>query len=289
MKKIFTLILLLCMVLSLSACGKAEITVQEIYDACQVETLFKSHQSVSVQNELDGIVWNEIYLTDEYVFDYVPGVDEESDYAELMKDDVNYVYSGGNYLCYFSITPDGVSDFASVRAERYASVFAADILDKTIESASKKDGRIFVESFLSEKAIAEKAEEGLISIKSEYVLDAKTNELISVATDYVYEDEEVRDVTEVAYDEEAPEMLEVFLKYVNQTENLRNVTIVSNPGTEKELSQNFQLPEGLIVGFTWDDAFEDKVELCFDADCTESYNPYVNIDSDITIYVKWAE
>ena len=98
-----------------------------------------------------------------------------------------------------------MSDFASARAERYASGFAADILDKTIESVSKKDGRIFVDSFLSEKAIAEMAE------------------------------------------------------------------------------------EGLIVGFSWDDAFEDKVELCFDADCTESYNPYVNIDSDITIYVKRAE
>jgi hypothetical protein len=26
-----------------------------------------------------------------------------------------------------------------------------------------------------------------------------------------------------------------------------------------------------------------------DAACTESYDPYVNTDSDLTIYVKWVE
>ena len=84
-------------------------------------------------------------------------------------------------------------------------------------------------------------------------------------------------------------MIEVFLKYANQTEDLRNVTVVSNPGTEKELTQNFQIPKGLIIGFSWEDAFTDKVELYADAACTESYDPYANTDSDLTVYVKWAE
>ena len=52
MKKIVALTLLLCMVLTLAACGKVEITMQEIYDATQTEVMFESHQSVSIQNML---------------------------------------------------------------------------------------------------------------------------------------------------------------------------------------------------------------------------------------------
>ena len=37
MKRIVAFILLLCMVMSLAACGKVEITMQEIYDASQTE------------------------------------------------------------------------------------------------------------------------------------------------------------------------------------------------------------------------------------------------------------
>ncbi|MBQ5356595.1 MAG: hypothetical protein IIU57_00005, partial [Oscillospiraceae bacterium] len=126
--------------------------------------------------------------------------------------------------------------------------------------------------------------------KTEYTLDAKTNKPISIISDYSYEDgTSFYIVTEVAYDTEAPEMLDVFMEYANQTEDLRNVTVITNPGTEKEISQNFQIPKGLIVGLTWDDAFENKVELFADAACTESYDPYVNTDSDITICIKWNE
>ena len=62
MKKIVALILLLCMVLSLAACGKVEITMQEIYDAVQTEALLKNHQSVYIRDELDGEILNEKYL-----------------------------------------------------------------------------------------------------------------------------------------------------------------------------------------------------------------------------------
>jgi hypothetical protein len=60
-----------------------------------------------------------------------------------------------------------------------------------------------------------------------------------------------------------------------------------NPGAEKEISQDFRIPKGLIVGFSWADAFENMVELYIDAACTEPYDPYVNTDSDLTVYVKW--
>ena len=69
---------------------------------------------------------------------------------------------------------------------------------------------------------------------------------------------------------------------------MRNVTVVTNPGTEKEVSQSFQIPKGMIIGFTWDDLYEDKVELYADAACTEAYDPYVDADSDLTVYIKWT-
>ena len=75
MKKIISLTLLLCMVLTLAACGKVEITMQEIYDAVQTKTFLENHQSVFIQDELDGEILNERYLTKDYAYDYIP--DEE--------------------------------------------------------------------------------------------------------------------------------------------------------------------------------------------------------------------
>jgi hypothetical protein len=288
MKKIVIFILLTCMVLTLAACGKAEITAQEIYDAGQVEAMIQNHQSVYVQRAMDDVAVVENYLTKEY--SYVQYPDEENAFAQFMTDSVSYVYMGGNYLRYLYVEPDGVTnDFASDHAELRALDLAADIVDETIESVSKKDGRIVVNSFLGEKILEELAEEGAISGKSEYVLDAKTKELISVFSDYVYEGEAIRLTTEITYDAEVPEMLEAFLKYENQTEELRNVTIVSNPGTEKEVSQDFRIPKGMIVGFTFADGSEDKVSFYTDAACTQAYDPYADTDSDLTVYIKWTE
>ena len=288
MKKIISFILLICMALSLSSCGNPEITMQEIYEAGQIENMLKNHKSIYIQDEMEGKIFCEKYLTEEYVYEYYP--DEEFDFAQFMTDDANYAYSSGDYLRYLFIAPDGVTnDFSNDRAERYDFVLTENIAEETIESVSKKDGQIIVNGVLSEEAIAKLTEEGLTSGKTEYTLDAKTNELISVVADYAYEDGTIHVVTEVAYDAEAPEMIDVFMEYANQTEDLRNVTVITNPGTEKEISQNFQIPKGLIVGLTWDDAFENKVELFADAACTEGYDPYVNTDSDITICIRWNE
>mgnify|MGYP002516991018 CR=1 FL=1 len=268
--------------------GKLAISLQEIYDACQTEALLKNHESVYIRNEMDGEFWLETYLTKDYAYDYIP--DEEFPYLKFMTDDACYRYDSGKFLLYLFITPDGVGDFASERAEDFASVLLGeDTINETIESVSEKDGCITVKSVLGKDSLV-MAEFGVASGKFAYALDAKTREILSIISDYTYDDGlAFRAVTEVTYDAEAPEMIEVFLKYANQTEDLRNVTVVSNPGTEKEVSQNFQIPKGLIVGLTWDDAFENKVELFADAACTESYDPYVNTDSDITICIKWNE
>ena len=289
MKKIITLILLLCMILSLSACGKVEITMQEIYDANQTEALLENHQSVYIRDEMDGEIWGEKHLTKDYTYDYFP--DEEFSFVQFMTDDACYYDDAGDRLLYLFITPDGVGDFASDRAERYASVILGEeTLDQIIESVSKKDGRITVTSVLSSKNLEALAEDGVTAGKFEYVLDAKTREMISIISDYTYDDGSAFNViTEMTYDAEVPEMLREFLEYVNQTENLRNVTVVSNPGTGKEESKSIQAPKGLIIGFEYDDDLGYAAEFYTDVACTESYDPYADTDSDITIYVKWAE
>ena len=176
------------MILSLSACSKVEITMQEIYDANQIETLLKNHKSIYIQEVIYGEVWGEIYLTKDYVYNYIP--DEESDWLEFITDDVSYYYIDSDCVRCVPIAPDGVSDFASLRAERSASsALIADALDYTIKSASEKDGRITVKAFLGQDILDEKWEEfGLTSAKLEYVLDAKTHEIISLISDYTYDD-----------------------------------------------------------------------------------------------------
>ena len=289
MKRIFTFILLMCMVLTLSACGNVEITMQEIYDASQTGAMLKNHQNVYIRDELDGEIWMERYLTKEYICEHF--IDEEFAYAELMTDDARYVYSSGDYLRYLYIAPDGVTnDFASDRAETYVSVILGEeTLDEIIESVSKKDGRITVTSVLSSKNLETFAEDGVTAGKFGYVLDAKSREIISLTGDYTYDNGETHHLaSEVIYDAEVPEKLREFLGYVNQTENLRNVTVVSNSGTGKEESKRIQAPKGFIIGFEYDEDLEYAAGFYTDVDCTVSYDPYADTDSDLTIYVKWT-
>lgn len=309
MKKIVALILLVCMALSLVACADngnqtpkdttpkdttpkdttPEITMQEIYDACQTEALLKNHESVRISNMMDGELWGETYLTKNYAYEYIP--DEEFSFAQLLTDDACYYDDVGKRLLYLSITPDGVGDFANARAEHYVSVLVGeDALDQIIESVSEKDGRITVTSILSSKNLEDLAEDGVTAGKFEYVLDAKTREIISIMTDYTYEgDSSFKLITEMTYDAEKPEMLKEFLGYVNQTENLRNITVISNPGTEQEESKSIQAPKGLIIGFEYVEDSTYHFEVYTDAACTEAYDPYGDTDSDITVYIKWTE
>jgi hypothetical protein len=275
--------------MTLAACGKVEITMQEVYDASRTEALLKNHESIYLRDEMDGEFYGEKYLTKEYVFDHVR--DEEFDWVEFTTDDAKYYYLNGEYVRFWTITPDGVSsDFSSYRAEAYESaILGADTAEEIIESVSEKDGRITVTCSMSQKTIEDMAEYGVTGGKFEYVLDAKTREIVALNGDYTFEDGTGYLIdSEVSYDIDAPEMVKEFLKYVNQTEDLRNITVVSNPGTEKEVSQSYQAAKGLVVGFSYEEE-EDVFELYADAACTELYDPYTDTDSDMTIYVKWSK
>lgn len=289
MKKFVALVLLLCMVLTLAACAKMSVSMQEIYDATQTEAMLKNHQSVSIRDKMDGELFNERYLTKEYIFDYVPNA--ESDWAEFVTDNSCYSYLGGAYVRYLPITPDGVSDgFASYRAEHYASVILdAETVDEVITSVSKNDGRFYAKSVLSQKILESLAEFGVTSGNFEYVLDAKTREILSIEGNYTYNDDSTHQMTsEISYDAEVPEMVKTFLEYENQTENLRTITVVTNPGTDKEASQSVQVPKDLLVGLRYYEDSEYTFEVYTDAACTEAYDPYADTASDLTIYVKWV-
>ena len=289
MKKIVSFMLLVCMVMTIAACSNAEITMQEIYDASKVEVMLKNHESVHIRNEMDGELWREICLTKDYAYDCIP--DEEYPWVQFMTDDACYRCDSGNVLLYSFVTPDGLGDFASERAETYTSVILGEeILDQSIESVSKKDGRITATSALSSKELESWAEDGVTDGKCEYVLDSKTREMISYTSNYNFDEGTVFNVfTEVTYDAEVPEKLKEFLEYMNQTENLRNITVVSNPGADNEESKSIQAPKGLIIGFEYDDESGDVAEFYTDAACTKNYDPYKDTDSDLTISVKWSK
>ena len=78
MKKIVTLILMLCMVLSFTACADKEsktpkITLQDIYDATNIPALLEKHDSVSVLYTEDGEVYQEEYYSKEYCYTFFDG------------------------------------------------------------------------------------------------------------------------------------------------------------------------------------------------------------------------
>jgi hypothetical protein len=313
MKKIVAFILLMCMVLTFAACTdnknttsetttpentapendtsegtKPNITLQEVHDATLIETMLKNRQSISTRDTMGGGFWRERYLTKEYIYICFPGVGGEPDWEEFITDDAYYYYDDNGCVCYLSITPDGVSDFAGLRAEYYAeTILGEDTPKDSIESVSQKDGYITVKSFCAQEVMEELGE---ISGKFEYVLDAKTRELLSVVSDYTFDDgTSFSSGAEISYDAEVPEMVKTFLKYMNQTEDLRNITVVSNPGTENEKNESAQVPKGLIVGFRYNKDSEHEFKCYIDDACTVLYDPYGDTDSDLTIYVKWTE
>lgn len=269
--------------------GRLTITLQEIYNASKTEDLLKNHESVYIRNESDGEFWRETYLTKDYSYDYIP--DEVLPFLNFMTDDASYYYDAGYRLRYFFVTPDGFGDFVKGREEYYSLVILGEeCLDDIIESVIQKDGRITVKTVMSQKTIDSLVDFGVTSGRCEYVLDAKTREIISVFNSYTFADGSVSDsVIEMSYDVEMPEVLKEFLEHVNSTEDLRNVTLVINPGTDKEEIKSIQAPKGMVIGFEFDIVTGYEIEFYTDAACTEAYDPYAGTDSDLTVYVKWVE
>ena len=298
MKKIVTLILMLCMVLSFTACADKEsktpeITLQDIYDATNIPALLEKHDSVYVLYTENGEVYQEEYYSKEYCYTFFDGelYGMESDMASLITNHSYHYCYDNTYTQGILLTPDGMVDVGSIFAESSEkTIFSENLLNDTITSITEKDGNIIVTSVSDPEEIEAIKAEGVTVGEEECVLDANTRELISVKSVFFNESgEEHEGAIYFTYDVEIPEGMEKLTEYAQQTENMRTITIISNPGTENEKTESIQAPKGLPVGFSNDWNVEKTFTLYADAACTQAIEEDPDVNSDVTVYIKWVE
>ena len=75
----------------------------------------------------------------------------------------------------------------------------------------------------------------------------------------------------------------------NEKENLRTVTIVSNPGADNEKTETVKVAKGVAVTFSPDFLLEKTFTMYADAACTQVLEGDFDVNSDLTVYVKWNE
>ena len=295
MKKIVTFILLLCMILTVTACNNKEdaspnITMQEIRDSSKVSAMLANHDSVHIVRTENGKVSTEEYHSKEYSYIFYSGEAYGMEYDEVffITDHSYYFDTNNNVVKLVLITPDGLTDMT----ERFAKegevhIFDQALIDDVITSVTEKDGQIIVKS-TSDQAELDSIE-GLISCEEELVLDAKTRDMISIKSVFTYETEVFEGTTTFIFDAEIPENMKKYVEYDQQTEDLRTITVVTNPGTENEKIESVQSPKGMSSGLSPDaDYYDRNFTMYADEACTEVFgSPDVN--ADVTVYVKWDE
>ena len=298
MKKIVTFILLIGLVMSFTACTDTEntppeITTQNLYDSSNVPALLEKYDSVLVQRTANGEVYREDYYSKEYRYAFFDGelYGEESDSKLLSTDHSYFYYIDNTYMQDVILTPDGMVDMKKLFAEDLEKeFFSADILNDIITSVTEKDGHIFVTNVSDQEEIDDAKAQGWILGEDEYVLDAKTREVISVKGVSVSESgEEYEGAVYITYNADIPEGMKKLVEYAQQTEDMRTVTVVSNPGTANEKTESIQVPKGLPVAFSADLDVEKTFTLYADAACTQTFEEEPDVNSDSTVYIKWNE
>jgi hypothetical protein len=318
MKKIFTFILLACMILTFAACadnGSAtpanttpestttenttpennttEITLQEVYDAGKnLAALLGDHENVYVQATINGKVIREEYLSKQYCYSFSSAeyMDMGFEYADFTTDRSEYVCLDNTYELSVTLTPGGAVD----AKERFAAVATADFISSAMlnnytASIAEKDGSIIITHTFSAEEISAMGND-VVSCVETYTLDAKKREMTSIKTVYTYKDGTVEEgIVTITRDVEAPEGVKPFLAYEQETENLRTVTFVSNPNTENENTESVRVTKGLKVGFYPDWDVEKDFTMYADAACTQAIEGELDVNSDVTIYIKWDE
>jgi hypothetical protein len=328
MKKIVTFIVLMCMVLALVACNDngnttsestssestssestssesnitessasentaPEITLQEVYDAGKnIVALLGDHESVFVKVMSNGKIIREEYLSKQYHYSYSSAeyMNMGIEYASLTTDHAVYVCLDNDYSLNVTLAQNGIVD----TKEQFAQITMADFISNEIvnnENASitEKDGSIIV-TFNADMDKIVTMGEDIVSCVETYTLDAQTREMTAVKTVYTYKDGTVEEgVATITRDVEAPEGAKPFFAYENETENLRTVTIVSNPGAENEKTETIKAPKGLAVGFAFEWKNEKTFTMYADAACTQVIEEDPDVNSDLTVYIKWAE
>ena len=182
-------------------------------------------------------------------------------------------------------------DVGSIFAESSEkTIFSENLLNDTITSITEKDGNIIVTSVSDPEEIEAIKAEGVTVGEEECVLDANTRELISVKSVFFNEaGEEHESAIYFTYDVEIPEGMEKLTEYAQQTENMRTITIISNPGTDAEKAESVQVPKGMVAGLEADMSTDKAFTLYTDAACTQIFNEALDVNADVTVYIKWVE
>ena len=272
--------------------AKLTISLNEVYEAGSLPTLLEKHDSVYIQRTENNEVYHEDYFSKEYnytFYSYTP----ESEYAFFLTNHSYYMYFNNVDVRVIILTPDGMMDIESLFAEEIdGNIFSENLLNDTIVSVTEKDGKMIVTSVSDSEELAIYEAEGWILGKEETVLDAKTREVIFEKAYYtaIETGETYEGATYITYEGDIPESMKKFVAYDKQTENLHTVTIVSNPGADNEKTESIQVPNGLRVAITdLADVEEPLYTLYADAACTQTFEGEWDVNTDLTIYVKWGE
>ena len=287
MKKIFTLLTVFVMLVSLTSCAGDKINMKKVVEANKTENLLEKYENVYIIGSVNGEKYVEYYLTEDLSYE------EGGGRATYLADDMSYMYSDGKFsrLAYF--TRDGLLDNAERREEKYEYVFLSeDSLHEKILSVSEADGKITVATEMDEKTLDKIAgQEGMVSFSGKYVIDAKTYELISGEGTFVGADGTTTTLAaEFIYNSaDAPEKLATMLEYADQEEDIRTATFVFNPGTRKEKTECLKVPRGIGISLANTVESVKSYGLYANAECTEGYVNNGDYDSDTTVYIKWKK
>ena len=272
--------------------AKLTISLNEVYEAGSLPTLLEKHDSVYVQRTENDEVYQEEYFSKEYSYTFY-SYTSESEYAFFLTNHSYYMYFENMDVRIIILTPDGMIGMESLFAEEIdENIFSENLLNDTIVSVTEKDGKIIVRSVSDSEELAIYEAQGWILGEEDTVLDAKTREVIFEKASYteIETGETYEGATYIIYDGDIPESMKKFVEYDKQTDNLRTVTIVSNPGAENEKTESIQVPKGLQVAISdLADVEEPLYTLYADAACTQTFEGEWDVNSDITIYVKWGE
>jgi hypothetical protein len=273
--------------------AKLTVSLQEVYEAGKsFSVLLGDRENVFVQVTSDGkLVWEE-YLSKQYSYSFYDDeyMDMGFDYASFATNTNVYYWFENVYALEVTLTPSGMVEKTDTLALVGMSSFISPaMLSGKNASITTKDGGIVVSIAADEDEI-EMIGDGVVSCVETYTIDATTGEMIAVKTIYTYEDGTVEEgVVTIVRDAEAPDGMKPFLTYVQETENLRTVTIVSNPGTESEKTESIRVPVGLQVSLAPDWEIEEPFALYADAACTQTFESDWDVNSDLTVYVKWGK
>ena len=284
MKKLFALLLALVLLVSFAACGSQKLTMQQLIDANQAQTLLKTYDSIYIHGTMEGEPYTDYYLTDEYFVEMRDGM------MLLLADDTAYAYQDDLYQRVVYLTRDGLVDGAAYRVAQYGdAIISQDSAKEKIQTVAEAEGKITVKSVMEQKDLEQiVGEESLNSSETTYLADAKTYNMDTVTCTVAFDNGETMDILmECSYNVEMPEEMKPILDYYNQTEDLRTITFVFHSGTEKEKVEQIQSPKGLVVALALPkDVATEGVSVYADPACTVPHKSNGDYTSDATIYIK---